>query len=297
MKNCNEIQKLIAELDSNQYIEDIAVLKHIETCPACQEHQQTCEAMHQAFNDLNSFDADDALVESTLNSIVNLQEATEKPKRLLNTQWASALAASFMLISLIALFPYNSISDFGLISDSPKVVDQTSAKRDVQKPKRKEKKLKESDFEFYDVEVADEVLTTYGRAPAKDISNFNAVLAPPQLEMGAFSEAQQLSSLSNPKVPPMESDEQFSNEIKNNLKSEIKESLKTPAYKSAKKPTDQWLEQLKKQKTGKAKITSDDSCCDDDQDKVELERVVTTGSRIRAATLEEDAPIVSINNG
>ena len=123
MKNCNEIQKLIAELDSGQSIEDVAILKHIETCPGCQAYQETCEDMNQAFNDMNDFDADDSLVESTLSSIINLQDSRQKqqkPKRLFNTQWASALAASFMLVSLIALFPYNSISDYVLTSESLK---------------------------------------------------------------------------------------------------------------------------------------------------------------------------------
>jgi hypothetical protein len=280
MKNCNEIQKLIAELDSGQSIEDVAILKHIETCPGCQAYQETCEDMNQAFNDMNDFDADDSLVESTLSSIINLQDSRQKqqkPKRLFNTQWASALAASFMLVSLIALFPYNSISDYGLTSESPKSpesVDQISAKRDAQKPKRKEKKLKESDFEFYDVEVADEVLTKYRRAPAQDISELNVAPAPPKLEMGGFSGARQLSSLSNPQAPPMESGEQLSNEIKKNLKLEMKQSLK---------------------KIGKTKVTADDSCCDDDQDKVELERVVTTGAHIRATDFEEDAPVVPLD--
>lgn len=300
MKNCNEIQQLMAELTSNQSIEDAAILKHIETCPACQAYQQTCDTMNQALNDMNDFDADDALVESTLSSIINLQDTQhkqQKPKQFFNTQWASALAASFMLISLIALFPYNSISDYGLISDSPESpesVDQLSAKRDIQKPKRKEKKLKESDFEFYDVEVAEEIVAKQRRAPAKDISNLNTMPAPPKPEMGAFSGARQLSSQSELDVPSIESGEQFSNEIKKNLQSEIKESLKTPAYRSNKKPADQWSEQLKKQKAGNAKMTSDVVCCDD-EDKVELERVVTTGTHIKASNLEEPAPVYSID--
>ncbi|MBL4661847.1 MAG: hypothetical protein JKY19_15925 [Alcanivoracaceae bacterium] len=119
MSICNEIQQKIADLTFNQTLQDQDILQHIETCQDCQDYQQTCVEINQAMNDMSNYDADDTLVESTLNSIISLQEDTPKSKRLLNTQWASALAASFMLISLIILFPYNSLSEYNLFSSSP----------------------------------------------------------------------------------------------------------------------------------------------------------------------------------
>jgi len=119
MSICDEIQQKIADLTFNQTLQDPDILQHIETCQDCQDYQQTYVEMNQAMNDMSNYDADDALVESTLNSIISLQDDEPKPRPLLNSQWASVLAASFMLVSLIALFPYNSTSEYGINPTNP----------------------------------------------------------------------------------------------------------------------------------------------------------------------------------
>ncbi len=48
MSQCNEIQKIIAELGLKDVIESPKVMKHIESCQACQESKQACQQMNLA---------------------------------------------------------------------------------------------------------------------------------------------------------------------------------------------------------------------------------------------------------
>ncbi len=310
MKNCNEIQQLIAELEFSP-IEDKTLLKHLETCKECQAYKIACDEMNQAMSQWSDFDADDGLVESTLSSIINLQDEETKPKKLLNTQWASALAASFMLVSLIALFPYNSISNFGLSSvsslkqndrieqqkiEEPKVDDNVQFSA-VKKPnrleeekraiaKRKEalhrkKEVNKSDFEFYDVEVAEEVIRKQRRMPKKSPTLSSL---PTEPMVGAMAVSGAISS--------EKSTIDYRKEIEQGFKDVITNQPKLEAL----KPTYNRVEENKPQSMGNEMSESVAEYEHEyDQDKVMLDRVVTTGSRIRASDLEKAAPVMSIS--
>jgi len=229
MSQCNEIQKIIAELGLNDVIESPKVLEHIESCQACQEYQQACQEMNLAMSGIENNDADDALVESTLNSILSIQQEKKKPKSLLNTQWASALAASFVLVSLIALFPYNSVSNFGIFSDTQSggrsIEVSEEEKQKIKKRKEALSKTKQdsSNFEFIEVDVVDEVNQKQRRIPKKS--------APPssrdtigQLGYGLNKKiSTNMSSTSNMK--PDISNESLNKSIKEEFKKDAEKEL------------------------------------------------------------------------
>jgi len=134
MNTCKHTQNLIDQIiDFDEQGQDYKVIKgHANSCDACADYLLVAQKVSQELQIMT--DAEDSLVDSTLASILSLQENTvletaetsknsdsqnetaknNKKSYWLKPQWANALAASFMLISLIALFPYNSISNYGL---------------------------------------------------------------------------------------------------------------------------------------------------------------------------------------
>ncbi len=174
MSHCNEIQQKIAELEFNQTLQNQIDLDHLEKCQSCQDYLLACNEMNLAIQEMSEFDADDALVESTLTSITSLQQETKRPTRLLNIQWASGLAASFMLISLIALFPYNSISNFGLFSENDvssnqleSLSEQERQRIDLRKEAKSKNKDNSSEFEFVEVELEQKMYDKSRSMPMK----------------------------------------------------------------------------------------------------------------------------------
>ena len=321
MNICNEIQQKIAELGLNEIIENQDELKHIESCQACQEYQQACEEMSLAMSEIENNDADDTLVESTLNSILSLQVETKKPKSLLNTQWASALAASFMLVSLIALFPYNSVSNFGIFSDAPTNVKSSVTDEEKQKIKnRKEALSKEkqddSGFEFVEVEVANEVYDKQRIMPKK---------APPPSSKRTFNEMKNNQvNLSTANVASHQelnshiSKDSLQKNMQDNYKQDAKKELAnlTPAdLSNSPQEQNELLYDAPLEETVGVNLNSDgvgqalvypDYTKDqynyqrqdgrDEDDSVELlENVIPTGSRISSNDLEEPAPVSSIS--
>ncbi len=302
MKNCNEIQQKIAEPEFNQILNDKTLLQHLENCKDCQDYKQACDEMNQAMSQLSGFDADDALVESTLSSIVNLQQESHetqeinKPKSLLNTQWASALAASFMLVSLAALFPYNSISNFGLISDNfsqiQSVIPIVSEEEKAAIKKRKEalqskKAPKESTFEFYDVDLSEEVVQKRRRMPKKP--------SPPKLVINEYiNEPINKPMVSGLSTIDMDNSQITDGDLRKKIKKEFSDVINNQTKLEAQKPISRRLAENKPQSIG-TKTTESVSEYEDDQDKVELGRVVTTGSRIRASDMENPAPVYTMN--
>lgn len=364
MKNCNGIQQIIADLEFTQVIEDKAILQHIAACDECQAYQLACEEMHQALNQMTDFDADEGLVESTLSSILSLQEETQevkepqKPKRILsmkfNTQWASALAASFMLVSLIALFPHNSISNFGLISDNFSQIQSVTEEEKQAIKKRKEKlnrkkEANKADYEFIDVDIAEEVHAKYRRIPKKPVPQSLNVN---KLMVGALgSESLSLSSPSksggrlqeqiksgfksavskdhkNLQLEPLESavledpdaemapipegivadsrgefeigegsaatNKRTNEQVREGIKLRRKQ-MRDASLKEKEERQEQVLE--KKQLTELVDTVKKDNndSVDEQDDKVMLDRVVTTGSHIRATNLEEASPVFSMD--
>ncbi|MCF6317661.1 MAG: hypothetical protein L3J83_00020 [Proteobacteria bacterium] len=298
MNNCNEIQQKIAELKFKQILDDKTLLQHLESCKDCQAYKQACDEMNQAMSQLSDFDADDGLVESTLSSIVNLQEEAgniNKPKRLLNTQWASGLAASFMLVSLVALFPYNSISNFGLVTDNfsqtqsiiPMVTPSVSEKEKIAIKKRKEalqskKAPKESTFEFYEVDLSEEVAQKQRRILQKPPQK----TSPPKL---AINE----SIVSGLSTIDMDDYQATDADLKEETKQGFKDTISKQLELEAPMPTYNRFKENKQQIGNE--LADSVSEYEDEQDKVMLERVVTTGSRIRAtdSSIQNEKPVIN----
>ncbi len=151
MNKCKITQNLIDQSIDTDLKHHTEIQEHIDTCQACLTYLKTAQNIDQQLTQMTELDAPDQLVDSTLASILSMQDNTQdtdaiealekkqssKTSSVLKPQWANALAASFMLVSLIALFPYNSISEYRLFSSSEQPTNQAPISKDSGQKKKK----------------------------------------------------------------------------------------------------------------------------------------------------------------
>jgi hypothetical protein len=273
MNTCKHTQNLIDQIiDFDEQGQDYKVIKgHANSCDACADYLLVAQKVSQELQIMT--DAEDSLVDSTLASILSLQENTvletsktsknsdsqnetaknNKKSYWLKPQWANALAASFMLISLIALFPYNSISYFGL---APEILEtknesrigevtkvEKEQKQDLQKdsPEQRFESPQDEEFgvELIEVEV-DELVSLKKRSmPSKQVLNqLKQAPEPPKMSIpDTFGQTLQrgdmglAQDMSKPQIPSSSQDGLISSQMSvnggftNQTESEFTEEL------------------------------------------------------------------------
>lgn len=293
MNKCTQIQNQIDQILDFDKHEYEAVKDHTKTCEECNGYLLAAQQVSQDLQFMT--DADDSLVDSTLASILSLQENSEldiqdnqqgttpqnKRTYWLKPQWANALAASFMFISLIALFPYNSISNFGLAPTSLETTNEqitvgySSAKKDHRKERPEDKFVSPYDEEFsvdlIEIEP-EEIIVKQRRIPRK-----------PSLKL-------QKQAPEPPKMSVHDTAEQHSNKTGN---FQITHNMPTPHSQIQDLSNiDLGLNQpvsVDGSLRHKVSLLSDEQ---DDQEK--LDKLTVTGSRIKRTDLENPSPVISV---
>ena len=281
MNTCDSVQNKLSLLSFKQVQQDKSLQAHIAQCESCQIFANICQGVDENLTKLPEHDVDEAVFESTLNSILSLQEPQTQSinqKRKRNNRLASVLAASFILVSLVSLFPYNSLSNYNYfsgissenqqIAQSPSVIE--AEQEEIARVKRKQhleerkNQPKKEDFNFYSdaVEVDDVVTRKSRRVPQKPKEITGDVLQLNQDGVG------QVIGLSKSEIKI--------NREEINLPVRIQvQDLEAPAPVYS--------------------FDRDDSTAQKDEDKVELERVVTTGAHIKASEIEKPKKDIPIN--
>lgn len=144
LNKCESTQNFIDQLIDTDAPINKEIQEHIDTCQACSTYFKASQNIDKGLAQMTESDAPDQLVDATLASILSMQDDIQnthtlddlekkpphKASSLLKPQWANALAASFMLVSLIALFPYNSISEYELFTSSEDTMSQAPVDND-----------------------------------------------------------------------------------------------------------------------------------------------------------------------
>jgi hypothetical protein len=283
MNKCKDTQNLIDQIIDFDSEDHTVINEHANTCEKCTAYLLAAQQVNQDLQFMT--DADDSLVDSTLASILSLQEnveivvsednqneTTTKTKRSywLKPQWANALAASFMLISLIALFPYNSITNFGLapeiLESSNKQLNDdlsdTKIERQEDGPEQRfDKPLDDGKSVDFVVIESEEILERHRRMPGKSMN---------------------LSQSSHPKPSLHDTAEQHKNIRGSYQVTQNMPSPQSPMQDLSK--IDLGLKQpdLKAESLGQNK----NNFADEQDDREILDKVTVTGSRIRSSNLE-----------
>ncbi len=110
MNNCHDIRSQLLELCPTATLsEDLQ--KHMAQCAACSSFHQDLLAINQSGQSLPEHDVSDEVFKQTLDAIQGAQ-STAKTKQRINPQWATGLAASFVLFAITGLIYNGSISEF-----------------------------------------------------------------------------------------------------------------------------------------------------------------------------------------
>lgn len=101
MTDCKDIQKTIYESEGLHL--DEKIMAHIRTCVTCKSHFDAVKSLDHDIGDLTVINPPRSLVENTIENIIH-QPSSNQP--LSHTRWASAFAASFVLLASISLIQH-----------------------------------------------------------------------------------------------------------------------------------------------------------------------------------------------
>jgi hypothetical protein len=113
MNKCENIKNKLMELDFATPINDSSIEQHLETCAVCANHYQNLLELENQIADLPEHDVSDDVFAKTLAAVQdsarhnqdNINQGTKQ-------QWASGLAASFLLVAVAGLLYNGSMSEF-----------------------------------------------------------------------------------------------------------------------------------------------------------------------------------------
>ncbi len=113
MNKCEHIKAQLLDLDVLTPIQDPALELHLKQCSDCAAYFQDLLALQNQIDNLPEHDVSDDVFAKTL-AAVQLEANSAKPasRKTINQQWASGLAASFVLVAVAGLLYNGSMSDF-----------------------------------------------------------------------------------------------------------------------------------------------------------------------------------------
>jgi hypothetical protein len=314
MNKCKQTKNLIDQIIDFDSEDHAVINEHANTCEDCTAYLLAAQQVNQDLQFMT--DADDSLVDSTLASILSLQENVEvetlettlethsqtnsqsdsqsdsKEKRSywLKPQWANALAASFMFISLIALFPYNSISNFGLApeimeSSNEQLSDDYSRAKLERKEERKEERQKDGPEERFESPYDKEFSVDLIEVEMDEMVSLKKRMIPKKPSMQILN-----LTPAPPKMSVRETVGQYANKKGNyQVVTQNMPSPLSPMQDLSK--IDLGLKQPDLIVGSISQEVSDFS--DEQDDREKLDKVTVTGSRIRSPQLETPNPVYS----
>ncbi len=108
---CDQIIARLFTLKSNDSMTN-DMKKHLEQCVACSAVYQDILAINQGVQSLPEHDVSDAVFNQTLKAIQTEQSDVKTKPKGINPQWATGMAASFVLVAVAGLIYNGSISEF-----------------------------------------------------------------------------------------------------------------------------------------------------------------------------------------
>lgn len=202
MNNCEHIKAQLLDLDVLKPIQDPQLADHLDQCPTCAAYLVDLQAMQEQLDHLPEHDVSDDVFAKTLAAVRQAaQETPAKPRRI-NPQWATGLAACFVLVAVVGLVYNNQLDQFqGDFSDAPMASETEAALAADAGPDAKHKAAPAKDFmpeeadtidvEFIDpAELSSEIKKqmrvqnlqqSVSNAPA--VSNTLQQIEPPKLEL------------------------------------------------------------------------------------------------------------------
>ncbi len=111
LNNCNEIRIQLLEVNATDTLTD-SMQKHLDDCKACSSLYQDIHAINQGLESMPEHDVSDEVFNQTLQAIQVSQTANKNTNKGINPQWATGLAASFVLVAVTGLIYNGSISEF-----------------------------------------------------------------------------------------------------------------------------------------------------------------------------------------
>ncbi len=113
MNKCDHIRQQLLDLDVSMTIQDPALEQHLKQCSACAAYYEDLLSLQQQVDQLPEHDVSDDVFARTLAAVQ--QEANNNQpvnRKRINQQWASGLAASFVLVAVVGLLYDGTISEF-----------------------------------------------------------------------------------------------------------------------------------------------------------------------------------------
>ncbi len=113
MNKCDHIRQQLLDLDVSMTIQDPALEQHLKQCDACAAYHQDLKALQQQVEQMPEHDVSDDVFAKTL-AAVQQEASNNQPanRKRINQQWASGLAASFVLVAVVGLLYDGTLSEF-----------------------------------------------------------------------------------------------------------------------------------------------------------------------------------------
>ncbi|TDR20484.1 hypothetical protein [Marinicella litoralis] len=111
MNKCDDIRSQLFELNPTDSLTE-SMKKHLDQCAACSSVHQDLMAINQGVQLMPEHDVSDAVFDQTLQAIQAEKTPSHFRPKGINPQWASGLAASFVLVAVAGLIYNGSISEF-----------------------------------------------------------------------------------------------------------------------------------------------------------------------------------------
>ncbi|WP_223787368.1 hypothetical protein [Marinicella meishanensis] len=120
MKHCEHIKAQLLDLDVLNPIQEQQLADHLAQCPDCAAYLADLQAMQGQLAQLAEHDVSDAVFADTLAAVQQAAQTTPAKPRRLNPQWATGLAACFVLVAVVGLIYNNELDRFqGDFSEVP----------------------------------------------------------------------------------------------------------------------------------------------------------------------------------
>ena len=107
--NCKETQNQLLGMDTTDDTLPTEASKHVQQCAVCQAFKTDLSDMQSHLNEGDTYDVSDEVFAATLQAV---QHSSPTAKHRINPQWATGLAASFVLVAVAGLIYNGSINEF-----------------------------------------------------------------------------------------------------------------------------------------------------------------------------------------
>ena len=157
-KKCDDIRAQLFELNSTDSLTD-GMKKHLDQCEDCTSVYQDILAINQGIESLPEHDVSDAVFNKTLAAIKADKTISKSINKGINPQWATGMAASFVLVAVAGLIYNGSISEFQV--DFSQVPSASEPEAKPQQDKRLNRQVAAEKAETIQAESATSVDVVY----------------------------------------------------------------------------------------------------------------------------------------